>query len=227
MKPKMILKISVDVVMTIALLLLMAYSLIGEAAHEWIGIGMFVLFVLHHILNRKWSMNVLKGKYTAVRVWQTVLVIAVLLCMTGSMVSGVILSRHALDFLPARTGQGWARTLHLLCAYWGLVMMSLHIGFHFSMMMAMAAKHIKSVSAGHKGLSGIAAVAISVYGIYAFINRRIGSYMFLKNEFVFFDFDEPIVFFFIDYIAIMLLFVFIGHFFTEFLKWYGRKQKRV
>ena len=53
MRAKQILKIAVDVAMTIALLLLMAYELIGQAAHEWLGIGMFVLFIIHHILNRK------------------------------------------------------------------------------------------------------------------------------------------------------------------------------
>lgn len=60
MKPKMILKLTVDIGMTVALLLLMAYELIGQAAHEWIGIAMFVLFILHHILNISWSRNLLK-----------------------------------------------------------------------------------------------------------------------------------------------------------------------
>ena len=46
MKPKQILKIITDIAMTVTLLLLMAYSLVGEAAHEWLGIGMFVLFIL-------------------------------------------------------------------------------------------------------------------------------------------------------------------------------------
>lgn len=43
MKPKMIAKICVDIGMTIALLLLMPYELVGQAAHEWIGIGIFIL----------------------------------------------------------------------------------------------------------------------------------------------------------------------------------------
>lgn len=42
MKPEMILKICVDTGMTIALLLLMTYELIGQAAHEWLGIGTFL-----------------------------------------------------------------------------------------------------------------------------------------------------------------------------------------
>lgn len=50
--------------------------------------------------------------------------------------------------------------------------------------------------------------------------------MFLKNEFVFFDFDEPLVLFFLDYLAVMGLFVFLGHYFAEFLKYLSRKGKR-
>lgn len=34
------LKITTDLVMTVSLLLLMTFEMIGEAAHEWIGTGM-------------------------------------------------------------------------------------------------------------------------------------------------------------------------------------------
>lgn len=43
-----------DVGMTILLLCLMAYQVTGKIAHEWIGIGMTVLVIVHQILNRKW-----------------------------------------------------------------------------------------------------------------------------------------------------------------------------
>ena len=51
MKQKQILKIITDVFMTALFLLLMAYFLMGEAAHEWLGVGIFALFVLHHVIN--------------------------------------------------------------------------------------------------------------------------------------------------------------------------------
>ena len=35
----MALKIIVDIAMTVALMLLMTYELIGRAAHEWIGVS--------------------------------------------------------------------------------------------------------------------------------------------------------------------------------------------
>ena len=115
MKAKQILKIAVDAAMTIALLLLMAYELIGQAAHEWLGIGVFTLFVLHHILNRHWHRGVFKGRYTAMRWIQTTLVILILLTMCGSVVSGIQLSRYALSFLPLNGGGAFAEKCPYRC----------------------------------------------------------------------------------------------------------------
>ena len=55
----------IDITMAVLLPLLMAYSLIGEAFHEVVGTAIFVLFIVHHILNRKWYGALFKGKYTA------------------------------------------------------------------------------------------------------------------------------------------------------------------
>lgn len=217
MKPKMIAKIAVDITMTVALLLLMTYELIGQASHEWIGVGMFALFVVHHILNGKWSKNLLKGKYTALRIMQTVLVVLVLLSMLGSVVSGAILSRHALSFLPISGGHAFARSLHMLSAYWGFVFMSLHLGFHWSMMLGMARKLVKQSSEIRKWILRAITVLIMGYGVFAFVKRDIGSYM-MKNLFVFFDFEEPLILFLLDYIASMGLFVAVGHYLSEILK---------
>lgn len=219
MKPRAILKIVVDIAMTVALMLLMSYELIGQNTHEWIGMAMFILFLVHHALNRKWILNMVKGHWTPVRIWQTVLVVWVLLTMLGSMVSGIILSREAFAFLPIHAGQSWARTLHLVCAYWGFVGMSLHLGFHWSMMMVMAKKHISGP------IYRFLAAGIAVYGAVAFVKRDIGSYMLLKNEFVFFDYSEPLIFFFADYIAIMGLFVCVGHYLSNGLRWWSTKKK--
>ena len=219
MKQKTILKIVIDIGMTVMLLLLMAYELIGEAAHEWLGIGMFALFIIHHILNRKWSRCVFKGKYTLFRIWQTVLVIGVLITMTGSMYGGVILSKHALSFLPIKGGRGFAREIHMVSAYCGFVLMSLHLGLHWSMMMGMAKQLVKEIpTAGKWVLHGIVAL-IAGYGVYAFIRREIGHYMFLQNQYVFFDFEEPLIFFLADYIAVITLFVWVSYYFSKGLKY--------
>ena len=52
---------------------------------------------------------------------------------------------------------------------------------------------------------------VSLYGCYAFVKRQLADYMFLKSAFVFFDYSEPRVYFFLDYIAMMILFAFAGY----------------
>lgn len=217
-------KICVDIGMTIVLLFLMPYELVGQVAHEWLGIGIFILFIVHHILNRKWSRNFLKGTYMPFRIWQTILVIFVLASMIGSMVSGIILSRHALSFLPISGGRSFGRSLHMLAAYWGFVLMALHMGLHWSMMMGMVKKAVKKSSVACTWILRILALAVAGYGVFAFIKREIGSYMLLRIQFVFFDFEEPLIFFLLDYMAIMGLFVFVGHYLAEILKHFSRKK---
>ena len=211
--------------MTVLLLLLMSYSLIGEAAHEWLGIGMFVLFILHHILNHKWSSSLFKGKYTSYRILQTVLVVLALVSMLGSMVSGIMISKSVFSFLGITKGQSWARTLHMLSAYWGFVFISLHLGLHWSVVMGMAKRLWKKQSIARSWGVRSAGFLIAGYGVYAFFKREIGSYMFLKNQFVFFDYGEPLILFLLDYMAVMGLFVLIGHYVGQGMKWADRVCK--
>ena len=51
MKPKVKLKITIDILMTLGLLFVSGYQLWGEAAHEWVGAILFLLFIAHHLLN--------------------------------------------------------------------------------------------------------------------------------------------------------------------------------
>ena len=91
MKKKFICIFVIDMIMTVLLLFLMARQLTGDLTHEWLGAGMLILWIAHHILNRSWYIHLFKGKYTPMRIFQTVTNFAVLLSMFGLMVSGIIL----------------------------------------------------------------------------------------------------------------------------------------
>lgn len=54
-------------------------------------------------------------------------------------------------------------------------------------------------------------ILASVYGIYAFFKRQFPDYMFRKTLFAFFDFSEPRMIFFMDYLSIMAFFALIGY----------------
>lgn len=160
------------------------------------------------------------------RIWQIVLVGLSLVSMVAAMVSGMVLSRYTLPFLPIAGWQAWARTLHMLSAYWGFAVISLHLGLHWSVMVGMVEKILPKPSHFRAWVVRMIGLLIAGYGVYAFIKRDIGDYILLKTEFVFFDFDEPLGLFLLDYIAVMALFVCIGHYLSAGLKRTGQKSRQ-
>ncbi|NLA76861.1 MAG: hypothetical protein GX851_03380 [Clostridiales bacterium] len=124
MKPKIKVKMLIDLLMSILLLCLMAYQIVGEVLHEWFGAGMLVLFIVHTVLNAKWYRNLFKGKYTVLRVIGTVLNFAVLAAILCLGCSGIVMSRHLFAFLPINSGMAAARVTHLAASYWGFVKLS-------------------------------------------------------------------------------------------------------
>lgn len=217
MKPKVIINVACNIMMTIFLILLMSYSLIGESTHEILGISIFVLFILHHILNYRFEKNIFHGKYTAYRTFQTIVVIVIFITMTGSMISSIALSKYMQTFISIPRNIEFMRITHLLSAYWGFVMMSIHLGIHWKMSLSLIYKIIRH---NHtiKICFKIIGFLIAFYGVYALIKRNLLSYLFLQTMFVFIDFGEPVIYFLLDYSAMVGLFIFIGYNLTSLLK---------
>lgn len=220
MKAKMIIKMGIDFLMTILLLLLMAYQVTGQKLHEWFGTGMLVLFLIHNILNIRWYGSLFKGKYTLLRTMQTLINISVLISMLCLGFSGIVLSRHIFAGLPIQGPMATARTMHLAASYWGFVLMSIHLGFHWNMILGMFHRIWSRKNIPHPSiwLERFMAIFIAGYGASRFYKQNIISYMFLKQEFVFFDFEKSAVFVFTEYIAMMGLGVFIGFYAAKGLR---------
>lgn len=125
-------RLAVDIAMVCIFPMLMAYSLIGEKFHEIIGTIMLLLFIVHHILNLKWYKAIPKGKYTVRRIFQTGLDVLLLIVMILQPVSGILMSKHLYTFLPVLSVSAKEREIHMIFAYWGFVLMSIHAGTHFT-----------------------------------------------------------------------------------------------
>lgn len=217
MNPKMKLKISIDFIMTVLLLFQMAYMLTGNTLHEWTGAAMLILFILHNALNVKWYGNLLKGRYSWVRIAQTIINLALLLCMAGLMISGMMMSRVVFSFLSIEGGMGFARMLHMAAAYWGFLLMSVHLGLHWKMVMGMVRKVRKEKEASKLNvwILRIPAAVISEFGVYAFIKNNLISYMFFKNQFVFFDMQQTLISFLAEYAAMMVLWACLAYYISR------------
>ena len=200
------LRLSVDVLMTLILPLLMAYSLIGEAFHEIAGTAMMVLFIIHHILNLKWFSSLARGKYNAARVFRTIVDVLLLVFMVLQPLSGILMSRHLYTFLPPLPVSAQARGVHMLLAYWGYALIGIHAGTHLTLPLSKLGKR----KAGVRIPVCCLLCGISAYGGYAFVKRGFPGYMTGRTVFAFFDYDEPVMFFILDYLAIMFMFMLVG-----------------
>lgn len=181
---------------------------------------MFVLFIVHHLLNLNWHKNIFKGKYTTFRAFTLCVDILLLVSMMAQMYSGIVMSRYVFSFLPIDTGMSFARRLHILAAFWGFFLMSLHLGLHWNMILNMLRNNIaiKRLTKIRKVFSYVIGLVIAGYGVYAFIKRDFFTYLFLKSEFVFLDYSEPKILFYIDYLALMGLCIFIVHYGSKLFK---------
>ena len=204
-KEKSYIKKAVDICMTVLLLCLMAYPVTGEGLHEWIGVGMTALLVLHHILNRRWYAGLFRGKYNAYRTVTTVVNTALLASIALTAVCGMAMSAHAVPFLYGLLPITFTRRFHLAMSFWSFLLMGLHLGLHVPAMTA-------GLPWGGKGKTALGAVLAAVAGVgfWLFLRNRIADYLFFRTPFALFHYDKAAVLVFGENLAILIAFVFLG-----------------
>ena len=209
---KIKLKRIVDIMMVVLLPVLMTFQITGQMWHEWLGAAMLILFVVHNILNIKWYKGFFTGKYTLIRVLHTVVNILLLASMLCIAYSGITMSGYAFSFLPRRTGIASARLIHLAASYWGFVLMSIHIGFHWGIISSKICGKLKDNKKYLIWIFRLVAIVIAIYGAVCFYKNDIGSYMLLKNQFAFLDYEKSAVIILAEFIAMIEFWAFIAYY---------------
>lgn len=180
-------RLVIDVLLMGCLILLMSYNLIGELYHEVIGGLMAIIVIVHHCLNKYWVKNL----KIHVHYFENCIVFLLILTFIGSMISGILISRHLFSL---NVYDPLVLRMHMLCAYWGFVLMSIHLGLHF--------KTLKHYLKPHKTFLYISLVIV-IYGVFVFFKRDILGYLTLRNLFFMLGDHENVFLYCIDYITIM------------------------
>lgn len=216
-------RVVLDIIMVIMMPLLMAYALVGETFHEVAGIVMFVLFLIHHWLNRAWFKGLTKGEYNGERIFRTVLNILLLIFMFAQPITGILMSKHILTSISIASFTATARTIHLVCGYWGFVLLCVHAGTHlFAPMGRLKEKNQKTWQ-----YVTIMWLVDAFYGLFAFNRRGLIDYMTFRKMFANLDANEPKFEFFIDYFSMMMFFMMVGYMLIRLFKMdeYNKKAK--
>lgn len=105
----------------------------------------------------------------------------------------------------------------MAASYWGFVLMSFHLGMHWGMVTGMFGRMLggRKMPGAVTWLLRLSAVLIAGYGLFCFIRKDIVSYMFLRNEFVFFDFEQSMLSVILEYAAMMGLWIFAGFYIAK------------
>ena len=221
-------KMIIDIAMSITLFVSMSYQFMEQKNHEVAGAIMFVMFILHHIMNYRWYLSLAKGRYSSQRILLTVIDFVILVDMLALMISGIRMSNYVFDFINLKFSMELARNLHMIASYGGFLLIGLHIGLHYGMILRMVRKvfHITESSGARIFIMRCIAGLVSVYGVYALIKRNFISYITLQMHFVFFDFNESAIYYVLDLFAIMILMIFIGYYSQRILIYFAQSKKK-
>lgn len=210
-------KRTVDIVMTILLLFLMAYQVTEQAAHEWLGMGMTALVILHQILNRKWYASLFKGNYSPVRILQTCVNFLLMTAFALSAVSGMSLSEYAVPALRNLLPPVTARLMHLSASYWAFLLMGVHLGLHWG---AISSRF--HFTAGTVRILRIITAAAAAYGFYLFLKNGIPVYLLGGTHFAFLDYEMAPVLVLSENLLMLLFWCWISYELCGLLHIHGR-----
>lgn len=223
MNRNMLIKLVIDLVMTVLMLVEMAYQLTGNTIHELVGVFLFLLFIVHNILNRRWYRTIIKGKYNVRRILSIAVNLLFLIAMAVVLISSVPISRDIFAFIPINNDM-IVQQIHVLTAYWGFIFMSVHIGMSWGTIINAVRKMtgITGTSRMRTIALRVLAVLIVVYGVQASFERNMGSKLILYDPFGYLNFDESTMVFLIDYLSFMGIYICGTHYALKFVQRQGK-----
>lgn len=223
MNRKMLFKLVNDLAMTVLMLIAMAYYITGNMIHEVVGVVVLILFIVHNLLNRRWYKAILKGKHNIPRILQIGINLLFLVTMVLMMISAVLISSDLFPFIPINNDMT-LRQIHVQTAYWGFIIMAVHIGLSWGMIINSVRRmtgitgtsHIRTIALR------ILAVLIVAYGVHSSIEGEMGSKLFIYNPFGWFN-DDSTIRFLIDHLSIMGIYIAGTHYALKFIQ---RQEKK-
>ncbi|MGV2447940.1 UNVERIFIED_CONTAM: DUF4405 domain-containing protein [Bacillus sp. ATCC 13368] len=218
MNRNMLIRLVIDLSMTVLMLVAMAYQITGNALHELAGVILCLLFITHNILNRRWYRTIFKGKHNVRRILSIVVNLLFLVSMAVVMISSVTISRDMIPFIPINNDTVLLQ-IHVMTSYWGFIFMAVHIGMSWAIIINSVRK--MTGITGTNRIRTIAfrviAVLIVVYGVQASFERGMLNKLTIYNPFAWESYDSSMKFL-LDHLAIMGIYISGTHYILKFVQ---------
>lgn len=127
-------KIVLDIIMFISMILLMKTNITGLQLHEILGICLFIIFIIHKIINFKWvksvGKNILNKNMKSKSKIMFFLDLILFVFITLNVITGILVSKFILVSITVNNIET-ITILHKFFAWWSLILISIHIGLHW------------------------------------------------------------------------------------------------
>ena len=222
MNPVFLLRLVLDGLAAGLLLFALAYFWQGNTAHELAGLGMFLLIVIHNLFHRRWFATVAprrRGKFN------TALTLVLLSGMLALLTSSLVISETV--FAKLRLDDDFmARQIHAGIAYWLLVIVAIHLGLRWPLLMAVGGKllGISATNAARTVVLRTMAIGMAVQGLWSVFALNLHHRLLFQMTLDWWNFEASVAGFFAHCLAIVGLCMFITYYTVQ---WHGRYQRKV
>jgi hypothetical protein len=213
------LRLVLDVAAAAALFAALAYYWLDNTAHELIGTGMFLLLVVHNVFHRRWFGTTAKKARAPAGRLNLALTLLLLVGMVVSLASSLLISRTVFSFAALEDGVT-ARQVHKLAAHWVVLLVSIHIGLRWTIVMAALRRGfgVSTASRARTAVLRVLALGLALHGVQASFEMLIGSKLLLLPVLDMWDFNESTPRFFLNYLSIAGLYAVLTHYAMQWIQ---------
>lgn len=122
----------IDIIATVIYLIAANPIITGLAIHEWISLGLILVFVVHCATHYDWIVNMVRHRASAAAIANLVLDVLTLIVFMVVTVSGLLVSRHILPLFGfVAPGYFFWNPIHSIAAKILLALLLIHVVVHW------------------------------------------------------------------------------------------------
>lgn len=127
--------LTLDVALFLVFLVVYQEKATGEVVHEWLGVGLAAVIIVHILLHWQWVVSITQRFFQKIKSEPRINYIlnaGLFVCFTTIIFSGLMISRSVLPFFGLEAADsGFWKMLHVTSAEASLWLVALHVALHW------------------------------------------------------------------------------------------------
>lgn len=207
------------------LVLSLAYWWLENLPHEIFGTATFLALGWHLVVNRYWFSHLWRGRYDVRRVVVVTLHAALILNMLVLLATSIVISKSLFAALPIPDSI-YLREVHWFSAYWVMMIIGIHIGLHWTRVIALCqtALRLSSASMARTIVLRLTTLAFAVFGLWSFTVLDVWGKLTFTYSIDVWNFRQSVAPFFGHWLGVVALPAIATHYAMAF--WRSRSGRR-